>query len=51
MYRNKQLTLDGVFGYNRLLVNGVDVAPTLNTNTQDICYIYNEALFIQVMIY
>ena len=44
MYRNKQLTLDGVFGYNRLLVNGVDVAPTLNTNTQDISYIYNEAL-------
>ena len=44
MYRNKQLTLDGVFGYNRLLVNGVDVAPTINTNSQDISYIYNEAL-------
>ena len=44
MYRNKQLTLDGVFGYNRLLVNGVDVAPTINTNSQDINYIYNEAL-------
>ena len=27
MYRNRNLSLDGVFGYNQLLVNGVDVAP------------------------
>ena len=44
MYRNRQLTLDGVFGYNQLLVNGVDVAPTINTNIKDISYIYNQAL-------
>ena len=44
MYRNRNLSLDGVFGYNQLLVNGVDVAPSINTNSQDINYIYNEAL-------
>ena len=44
MYRNRQLTLDGVFGYNQLLVNGVDVAPTLTTNTSDISYIFNDGL-------
>jgi hypothetical protein len=44
MYRNRSLNLDSVFGYNRLLVNGVDVGPSINTHTQDISYIYNEAL-------
>jgi hypothetical protein len=44
MYRNRNLSLDGVFGYNQLLVNGVDVAPSINTHTTDISYIYNEAL-------
>jgi len=44
MYRNRQLTLDGVFGYNQLLVNGVDVAPNINANTSDISYIFNDGL-------
>ena len=44
MYRNRQLSLDGVFSYNQLLVNGVDVAPTIQANSQDISYIYNDGL-------
>ena len=44
MYRNRSLNLDGVFSYNSLLVNGVDVAPSINTNTSDINYIYTGAL-------
>ena len=44
MYRNRNLSLEGVFSYNQLVVNGVDVAPTINTNIKDISYIYNQAL-------
>ena len=44
MYRNRNLNLEGIFGYNQLLVNGVDVAPSINSNTNDIGYIYNGAL-------
>ena len=44
MNRNRQLSLDGVFGYNQLLVNGVDVDQTLTNNSTDISYIYNDGL-------
>ena len=44
MYRNRNLNLNGVFSYNQLVVNGVDVAPTIKNNKQDISFIYNESL-------
>lgn len=47
MYRNRQLNLNGVFSYNQLIVNGVDVAPTIENNSTDISYIYNDGLLTQ----
>jgi hypothetical protein len=44
MYRNRNLNLNGAFSYNQLLVNGVDVAPSIKDNKKDISFIYNESL-------
>jgi len=44
MYKSRKLNLNGDFEYNSLIVNGVDVSTTINANTSDITYIYNDGL-------
>ena len=44
MNNNARLNLNGVLGFNKLLVGNVDVGPNVKDNTDDIKYIYNNAL-------
>ena len=44
MNNNAKLNLNGVFGFNKLLVGKVNVEPNIQDNTADIKYIYNNAL-------
>ena len=41
MNRNQRLNLNGIFGFNKLLVGKTDVEPKIKDNTVDITYIYN----------
>ena len=41
MNRNQRLNLNGIFGFNKLLVGKTDVEPKIKDNTADITYIYN----------
>ncbi len=44
MNNNARLNLNGVYGFNRLLVGDTNVEPKIKDNTADITYIYNRAL-------
>ena len=44
MNNNAKLNLNGVFGFNKLLVGKVNVEPAILDNTVDITYIYNRVL-------
>ncbi len=44
MNNNARLNLNGVLGFNKLLVGDVNVGPNVKDNTDDIKYIYNNAL-------
>ncbi len=44
MNTNGKLNLNGVFGFNKLLVGNVDVEPNVVDNTLDIKYIYDNVL-------
>ena len=41
MNNNAKLNLNGVFGFNKLMVGKVDVESNVRDNTTDIKYIYN----------
>ena len=41
MNRNQRLNLNGIFGFNKLLVGKTDVEPKIKDNTLDITYIFN----------
>ena len=41
MNRNQRLNLNGIFGFNKLLVGKTDVEPKIIDNSKDITYIYN----------
>ena len=41
MNRNQRLNLNGIFGFNKLLVGKTDVEPKIKDNAVDITYIYN----------
>ena len=41
MNRNQRLNLNGIFGFNKLLVGKTDVEPKIKDNSADITYIYN----------
>ena len=40
MNRNQRLNLNGIFGFNKLLVGKTDVEPNIIDNSEDITYIY-----------
>jgi len=40
MNRNQRLNLNGIFGFNKLLVGKTDVEPKIIDNSKDITYIY-----------
>ena len=40
MNNNARMNLNGVFGFNKLLVGKTDVKPKIIDNTADITYIY-----------
>jgi len=44
MNNNAKLNLNGIFGFNKLLVGKVNVEPDVINNTVDIKYIYNNVL-------
>ena len=44
MNNNGRVNLNGVFGFNKLLVGNVDVEPNVVDNTLDIKYIYDNVL-------
>ena len=44
MNNNGKINLNGVFGFNKLLVGNVDVEPNVVDNTSDIKYIYDNVL-------
>ena len=44
MSNNARLNLNGVFGFQKLLVGNTDVEPKIKDNSADITYIYNRAL-------
>jgi hypothetical protein len=44
MNNNARLNLNGVNGFNRLLVGDTNVEPKIKDNSADITYIYNRAL-------
>ena len=44
MNNNARLNLNGVFGFQKLLVGNTDVEPKIKDNSADITYIYNRAL-------
>ncbi len=44
MNNNARLNLNGVYGFNRLLVGDTNVEPKIKDNSADITYIYNRAL-------
>jgi len=44
MNNNAKLNLNGIFGFNKLLVGKVNVEPDITNNTVDIKYIYNNVL-------
>ena len=44
MNNNARMNLNGVFGFNKLLVGKTDVEPKIIDNTADITYIYTRAL-------
>jgi len=44
MNNNAKLNLNGIFGFNKLLVGKVNVEPNIVDNTADIKYIYNNVL-------
>ena len=44
MNNNAKLNLNGIFGFNKLLVGKVDVEPKILDNTVDIKYIYDNVL-------
>jgi acetyltransferase-like isoleucine patch superfamily enzyme len=44
MNNNAKLNLNGIFGFNKLLVGKVNVEPNIIDNTLDIKYIYNNVL-------
>ena len=41
MNRNQRLNLNGIYGFNKLLVGKTDVEPKIKDNTLDITYIFN----------
>ena len=41
MNNNAKLNLNGVFGFNKLMVGKIDVESNVRDNTTDIKYIYN----------
>ena len=44
MNNNARMNLNGVFGFNKLLVGNVNVEPNVVDNTSDIKYIYDNVL-------
>ena len=44
MNNNARMDLNGIFGFNKLLVGKVNVEPNIIDNTLDIKYIYNNFL-------
>jgi hypothetical protein len=46
MNTNGKLNLNGVFGFNKLLVGNVDVETDVVDNTTDIKYIYDYYLLL-----
>ena len=47
MNNNARLNLNGVYGFNKLLVGDTNVEPKIKDNSADITYIYNALTSLQ----